>query len=422
MLNENAVAGSVIIDPSCLQAIASILTVNDFSFAQPQAIFQAATALSVSDSPIDVVTIKDKAKELGTTLSDEYLLGIMQTTPTAANAELYAQLVKTDSDKRALHRIATEIDVALKENESPDEIASKVHTALEAIDAKARRDMITSPEAIQGFYEYRAELEAQGKSAIVRTCYDQLDRTLGGGLVNGGLYVVGARPGVGKTSFAMCLADSIASSGMPTLFVSLEMTNIELTAKRLAREGGVNYSQVLMGKLGNEEYQKINKIAPQLSDNPVTITDKPRMTTNDIALAARRVKGVRCIIIDYFGLITPTSRSQSRYERMTDIIDDLKRLAKTLNLPIICLAQLNRENEQRGNKRPVLSDLRETGAVEQDADAVIFLHRESYYSKEETNEWDSESLEVIVAKNRHGRTGKIDMMWFGPTGRIYEQT
>lgn len=420
--SEQAVVGAILIDSACLSAISSILSASDFAFAQTRAVYEAANALSLLNEPIDAVTIQSKAKEQGNTLGNEYLCGLMETTPTAANAELYARLVKKESNKRALHRLALDIDSALEDNGEPDEVAAMVHTVLAELDSKARSDMTNSADAIQAFYDYRADFERAGKQPIVKTCYDQLDRMLGGGLVNGGLYVVGARPGIGKTSMGMCLADNIASNGMPTLFVSLEMTRLELTAKRLARESGVPYNTTLMGKLGNEEYQKINKIAASLSNSPVIMTDKPRMTLNDIALTARRVKGLRCIVVDYFGLITPMTKAKSRYEQYTEIIDDMKRLAKTLNIPIICLAQLNRENEQRGNKRPMLSDLRETGAVEQSADAVIFLHRESYYSREEVNEWDSENLEVIVAKNRHGRTGKIDMMWFGPTGRIYEQT
>lgn len=420
LTNEEAVAGAILIDESCLSAVTAILTESDFAYERPRAIFKAAVTLSAMNEPIDPITISEKMRANGFVADTEYLMRLISSTPTAANVEAYATLVKADSRRRSLRGIADEIAGRLDSGIEPDEVTSDVFSMLDEMERSTPNGLVSGSTAIQEFFSYRAELERTGAKTIVRTGYQNLDNILGGGLVNGGLYVIGARPGSGKTSLAMCLLDNIASTGMPTLFVSLEMTRLELTAKRLSRESGVTYNTVLMRLMGDTEYKAVNEASSRVYTLPVTITDKPHMTVNDIALAARRVKGLKCMCIDYFGLISPNSRKQSRYEQMTEIIDDLKRLAKTLNIPILCLAQLNRENENRADHRPKLSDLRETGAVEQSADAVIFVHREQYYDTA-AEQSDSELMELIVAKNRHGRVGTANMIWFGATGRVYAQ-
>lgn len=418
--NETSVIGAILIEPSCYPEVSKILTADDFQYEQPRDVFEVVTEMSVGGEPIDPVTIADRLKKRHSAAGKEYLVEAMEVTPTAANVIAYANLVKEASNKRKLAGLAMEIHKMLADLSSADEIAAKVYDRLASLEKKS--GTVTSADAMIEFMTHREHID-NGRAAFIRTGYSQLDRLLGGGMANGGVYVVGSRPGMGKTSFGLNVTENVASAGNPCLFVSLEMTRIELTAKRIARDSGLTYSDVLMSKLGTEHYRRMMHSMARLAELPVTITDKPIMSVADIALEARRIKGLKLLCIDYFSLIKPPTKRQKRYEEMSEISGELKMLAKSLDIPILLLAQLNRENESRSNKRPILSDLRETGALEQDATAVMFLHREGYYAHktEDDNghDWESEELEVIVAKNRNGKTGVVPMLWFGNSGRIH---
>jgi replicative DNA helicase len=418
---EQSVAGSILIDPSCIPDVTAIVTADDFLYDRPRALFKAAVDMAAEDEPIDPVTVMERANKSGVKVDAGYIRELMAVTPTAANVLQYARLVKKESQKRYLRSVADTITDELSELAEPEEIAGAVLTMMDKMTAGTTQRLVASPDALREFYEYRAKLEQPGAKVLVRTNYSNLDAMMGGGLVNGNLIIIGARPGMGKTSTAVCLMEQIASAGMPVLFISLEMTRNEITAKRISRESGVPIEQTLMGMMGADEYKRVNAVCQRLHDHPVTITDDPRMTVNDIAMAARQIKGLRCLFIDHFSLITPSNRKAERTVQYTEISNDLKRLAKTLNIPIVCLAQLNRQNEARKDKRAMLSDLRETGAAEQDADAVIFIHRERYYQTDAPPlaDYESEDMELIVAKNRHGKTGTLNMLWFGATGRIH---
>ncbi len=418
---EQSVAGSILIDPSCIPDVSAIVTADDFAYDRPKAIFKAAVDMAAADEPIDPVTVMERANKSGTRVDPEYIRELMQVTPTAANVLAYAELVKKSSRRRQLKSLADTIYEELEVMAEPEEVAGIAYTALDNLTSTTTNRLVASPDALREYYAYRAKLEEPGAKVLVRTNYSALDAMLGGGLMSGNLYFIGARPKMGKTSTAVCLMDNIASAGMPVLFVSLEMTRIQITAKRIARQSGVNYNTVLMQMMGEEEYKKVNAASARLHDLPVTVTDQPRMTVNDIAMTARHVKGLRCIFIDHFSLITPSNRKAERTVQYTEISNELKRLAKTLDVPIVCLAQLNRQNESRKDHRPILSDLRETGAAEQDADAVLFIHRDRYYEqdKKPLEDYESEDMDLIVSANRYGPDGVIKMLWFGATGRIY---
>ena len=422
--SETAVIGSILIDPPCLDEISDLLTADDFHYDKSRTVYEAITAMNLTGESIDPVILKDRLEVNGEEYG-QYILDAMQITPTSANVRKYAELVKEDSSRRKLRQLEKDIGIMLMDRTPPDEISAHIYAELSNMEAKTRHGIVTSADAIQEYMEHRANIDS-GKAVTVKTGYAPLDKMLGGGMTNGSVYVVGARPGMGKTSLGVNIVENVASAGLPCLFVSLEMTRLELTAKRISLESGLSYSDVLMNELDEEQYRALTRELPRLSQLPAHTTDEPRMTVSDIALAARRVKGLRFMCIDYFSLITPMYRSQSRYEQMTSISNDLKALAKTLNIPVLLLAQLNRENEGRSNKRPMLSDLRETGALEQDATAVMFLHREDYYTPKteadnDGEDWHSDPMEVIVSKCRHGGTGTVNMLWFGKTGRIYAE-
>ena len=226
---------------------------------------------------------------------------------------------------------------------------------------------------------------------------------------------------MGKTTAALQFADSIAANVGPVLFVSLEMSLEQIEGKRIARVSGIPSDEILLGNGKNLDYRKIRSAAEELKNLPLHISRRPAATVAQIRRMAKGIPDLQCLVVDYLGKIAPGNPRASRYEATTAISGDLKTLAVELGVPVLCLAQLNRENTGRNDKRPQLSDLRDSGAIEQDADGVIMLHREDYYDADETplKPWESVALELIVRKNRHGRSfGVCSAGFFPATGKI----
>ncbi len=414
---ESAVVGAILLDARCLPVAASILTADDFALEANRAIYKAAIDLERNGQVVDPVTIRER---VGKAVSQDYLLNLMDVTPTAANIEEYAKATRKWSMRRSLSALAERVTERATVGEDPRAVIGDAQRELERIEAQdTAKELSTPGEAILSFYEHRSRVDS-GTGGFVTTGFERLDTLLGGGMVNGGLYVMAARPGMGKTSLALVLADHIAAEG-PTLFVSLEMDTEQIVAKRLSRESGIAYDRLMIGKLDDEEQSKMSLASIELEKLPLSINRKPWATVDDIGNLARRVKGLRCIVVDYFGLIRSTDHRTKRYEAMTEISGHLKTMARSLKVPILCLAQLNRENMNRQGNRPQLSDLRDTGALEQDADGVIFLHRPDYYEKKEEADrhpWEPVTMQIILEKNRHGQTGICDAVCYLATGRI----
>lgn len=423
---ENSVAGSLFIDPSCLLEITEIISPQDLCYEAPRAVLEAAIALNMDNAVIDPLTIQEKAAKLGVQLSKDYIFQAMNNTVTSAHAAEYAKLVRKSSQNRRLYGLTQEMQERLVEHAEPNEIISEAYTRLETVATSgSSREIVSSMDAISEWYNKRSEIDSGGSVPAVKTGFDSLDSALGGGMTNGGLYIIGARPGVGKTTVGLAISDNIAARGEPVLFVSMEMSMNEISAKRVARVAGIPYHLALIGPMSGDDYRKALLHVDKLCEASLYLADKPQMTVQDILFAAQRIKGrkgLAAVCVDYLNIIKAPPSKGSRYEKFTEISNDLKRMAGTLNVPVICLAQLNRENEGRSNKRPILSDLRDTGAIEQDANAVIFLHREAYYNRddEDRQPYDAEELELIIAKCRNGTPGKVAMAWYGATGRIME--
>ena len=254
-------------------------------------------------------------------------------------------------------------------------------------------------------------MEEGTASGFVPTGFRDIDILLGGGMLSSGMYILAARPGMGKTTVALNIADRVAERTGPVVFVSLEMDEEQLMAKRLSRLSGIPGNRLLMDKRTGPEGGRLAEVRSKLSRLPVHISQRPAVTVDDIALLARKVKGVKLLVVDYIGKITPGQGAQrkNRIEYMTEISGALKTLARTLRIPVLVLCQLNRQTEGQSDKVPQLSHLRDTGATEQDADGVIFLYREDYYAEKKPSGFDPSPLEIIVAKNRHGSTGKCEM-------------
>lgn len=361
--------------------------------------------------PIDPVTVKAMAA-----VSGEYLLELMDVTATAANAELYALETRKASMQRSIAALAEEL--AAKADDDPREMIDRAKAELERIESQDTAKELASPdEAMLEFYAHRDEVDS-GQRGCVPTGLGVVDKILGGGMLNSGMYVVAARPGMGKTAMAIQVMDHVAQEG-PVLFVSLEMDLEQIEARRISRVSGISSTALLMDRLTDQEQDRMAEAADKIRALPVSINRKPTATVADIEHMARKIKGLRCIVVDYLGKVSPGTKKQSRYEYMTEISGELKTMARTFRVPVMVLAQLNRENTNRAEKRPQLSDLRDTGAIEQDADGVIFLHRPDYYEdKTERAPWAPVELEVIVEKNRHGETGKCSAAFYMRTGKI----
>lgn len=416
---EISLVGSLLLDARCLPEVAATVTADDFSLGVCSAIFNAAVALDAEGSPIDPVSIRDRCAKDGGAVTSQFIAECMDVTSTAANAGMFARLTREGALRRSLATMAQELEERATGGQEPrqtlDYLADFLRTA-EATDTSG--ELRTTQDCLLDFLAFREDLDAGEADAFLSTQLPPLDRLLGGGLLPGGLYIIGARPGMGKTTLGLWLADAVAQ---PTLFVSLEMGEREITAKRLARESGLPYTTLLMGALDEGEYGRLAQATQKLNTRPVTVNRKPSACVADIARMARRVPGLRLVIVDYLGLIRPSSAKVSRYEAITQISGALKQLARTLGVPVVALAQLNRETAL-GAKRPTLVNLRDSGSIEQDADAVLLLHNEAYYAQKEDAPPDPATpaiVECILAKNRHGPTGKTDLTVYFSTGRIY---
>ena len=418
---EQSVVGSILLDPRCLPEVERVLRPEDLRLEADRVLYLAALALEREGGKLDSVTILDRARKLGGQVSTEYALQLMEITPTAANVGEYIKLVREDRLREALGETAGRILERVEGREAPAAILADAGRRLDDLAARGSTGTLVSPtEGLLAFYRQRDAVDDGDAKGYVCTGYMALDELLGGGLLNSGLYLLAARPGMGKTTLALNIADRVAQAD-PVLFVSLEMDTEQLSAKRLSRETGVPTQKLLMQPLTQEEEDRVAEAAKKLSGLSLWSNAAPTVTVDDIGVLARSIGGLRLIVVDYFGKILPPpeSRRAGRYEYTTEISGALKNLARILRIPILTLCQLNREVETRQDKRPQLSDLRDTGALEQDADGVIFLYREDYYADRDSVDPNVPSvLDVDLAKNRHGGVGSCKLAFSLATSKI----
>ena len=418
---EQTVIGSILLDPRCLPEVERSLRPEDFRLEADRVLYQAALALERAGGKLDPVTILAQAQKSGTELSRQYVLELMEITPTAANVGEYIRLVREDRLRDGLLETAEAIRSGVTAREDPTALLSSAGQRLDSLAARGSTGKLVSPnDGLLAYYRQREAIEAGDAKGYVCTGYMALDELLGGGMLNSGLYLLAARPGMGKTTLALNIADRVAQAD-PVLFVSLEMDTEQLSAKRISRETGIPSQKLLMQALTQEEEDRVAAASRKLAGLALWSNAAPTVTVDDIGVLARSVGGLRLIVVDYFGKILPPAeaRRSGRYEYTTEISGALKNLARTLRIPILTLCQLNREVEGRQDKRPQLSDLRDTGALEQDADGVIFLYREDYYAARDSVDPNVPSLlEVDLAKNRHGAVGSCKLAFALATSKI----
>ena len=414
---EQAVLGSILIDSRCLTEIIGIVRPEDFYLQQNREIYETIYTMFNFSQTIDPVTVLDKMRELGVyhDNSRDYILQLMEITPTAANAVRYANIVKDKAMLRALSDASTDISKMVEEQVgTTSEILEAAEKKIYAIRKGERGDSLEPiGVTLHKVFDRLTEL-SQSDSAIpgMSTGMRDLDKKING-LNNSDLLLVAARPAMGKSAFALNLALNVAKKYKKTVAVfNLEMSREQLAMRLLAIESFVDGQKMQTGKLTEEEWSKLSMASVALSQTDIRIDDNPSITVAEMNAKCRRVENLGMVVIDYLQLMQGSGYGKgggdSRVNIVSDISRSLKIMAKELNVPVICLSQLSRGPESRTDKRPMLSDLRESGAIEQDADEVLFLYRDEYYNE---NTEDKGVAECIVSKNRHGEVGTVKLQW-----------
>ena len=415
---EQAVLGSMLIDPRCVPDVIEQLRPEDFYIRQNREIYETIYSMFNFSLTIDPVTVLENMRKNGVydeNVSRNYILQLMDTTPTAANVGEYVAIIK---DKTLLRRIAeTAGDMTAMVQQGTDSGQDVLEAAEQRIYAirqgRSSRGLTPISDVLFDVYDRLSELAASDSAVPgLSTGLKDLDRAISG-LNKSDLILLAARPGMGKTSMALnLLLNTGKSSGKSVVFFSLEMSREQLAMRLLSNEAFIDNKKLTTGNLDDEDWSKIALACAALNQTKILIDDNPMLTVADMLAKCRRVEDLGLICIDYLQLMQSSGgrsyAGENRQQAVSDISRSLKIMAKELNVPVLCLSQLSRANESRSDKRPMLSDLRESGAIEQDADIVLFLYRDDYYNE------DSEKhniAECIVAKNRHGETGKVELRW-----------
>ena len=417
---EQAVLGSILIDSRCVADVIGIVRPEDFYLRQNREIFESIYTMFNFSQTIDPVTVLDKMRELGyyQDNSREYVLQLMEITPTAANAVRYASIVRDKAMLRGLATAATEIsETVYNQVGTPAEMLESAEKKIYALRKGERGDSLEHIGTIlHKVFDHLTEL-SQSDSAIpgLSTCLRDLDAKING-LNKSDLLLVAARPAMGKTAFVLSMAKNMAiDHNSPVAIFSLEMSNQELVQRLVINVSEIPGEKIKRGDLSNAEWKQLQTRIECLESAPIYIDDTANMSISELCSKARRLsseRGIKCIIIDYLQLMNASGMSYGSREQEVSIISrSLKGLAKELNIPVIALSQLNRGVEQRSrdDKTPQLSDLRESGAIEQDADMVVFIHRPEYYGITTDKEGNSNEgvAEIIIAKHRSGSVGTV---------------
>ncbi len=416
---EQAVLGSILIDSRCVADVIGLLRVEDFYLEQNREIYEAIYTMFNYSQTIDPVTVLDKMRQLGYyhDNSRDYILQLMEITPTAANVVRYAGIVRDKAMLRGLEQAGKDIvETVTTQVGTPAEMLESAEKKIYALRKGERGDSLEHIGTIlHKVFDHLTEL-SQSDSAIpgLSTGLRDLDAKING-LNKSDLLLVAARPAMGKSAFALNLSVNVAKKYKKTVAVfNLEMSREQLAMRLLASESFIELQKLTTGKLSEDEWNKLCMASAALSQTDIRIDDNPSVTVADINAKCRRLDNLGLIVIDYLQLMQGSGYGKGSDNRVTvvsDISRALKIMAKELNVPVVCLSQLNRAAESRSDKRPMLSDLRESGAIEQDADSVMMLYRDDYYNPDTE---DKNIAECIVAKNRHGETGTVKLQWFGP--------
>ena len=413
---EQAVLGSIVIDPSCVPLMLEMLNPEDFYIENHRIIFETVMTMFTMGKKIDYVTILDELKMSGYKgqIDRQFFLELVEITPTSANAEQYAEIVRGKSMLRDLQSVSNEIiELTKNEQEDPQDVAELAEQKVYAVrQGREVKGLTPLKSAIKDVYDRLDELAlTPGKLPGITTGFSGIDNFIGG-LNKSELILLAARPGMGKTSIVLNMATAAAkASGKTVVIFQLEMSKDQLASRLLSSEALVDSKKLRMGNLTDEEWIKIAGASANLNKLNILIDDQSDIKVSEMKAKCRRLGDkLGLIIIDYLQLMQGSKKTDNRVQEVSEISRGLKIMAKELNVPVLCCSQLSRAAEGRSDKRPMLSDLRESGAIEQDADIVMFLYRDDYYNPDT----DKKNVaECIIAKNRHGEVGTVEMQWLG---------
>ncbi|MBO5203024.1 MAG: replicative DNA helicase [Clostridia bacterium] len=419
LVTEQSLLGSIIIAPDTLDDVVQIISPNDFYIEEHAQIFTAIKELFLNSKDIDFVTLVDALVTKGVyteSAATDYITQLVHRGNNALNVKDYAKIIKDKSLLRRLIDVCNEVsDKAYSEEGEAarlvDYAESLVFDIAQGRDSKNFRHI---SDVINDVYKNLHTMATEGEAAQgTKTGFSGVDQVLAG-MGNSDLILVGARPGMGKTSFALNIATNVAVQSKKTVCIfSLEMSAEQLVSRIISSEAMIDSYALRTGNLDSKQWNEIAKTTTKLAGCNILIDDTTGMTVTGMKGKLRRVKDLGLVVVDYLGLMQSDRRIDNRVNEVAEISRNLKIMAKELNVPVVCCAQLSRGPESRTDKRPMLSDLRDSGAIEQDADIVIFLYKDDYYDKQENSNEEGCIAEVIIAKNRHGSTSTVKMGWIG---------
>lgn len=421
---EQSVIGAIIKNPSAIPEVVELIKPDYFYSPQHRAIYSVIVHMYTSGKPADIVTVLNEIQKMNIFENQaegrRYLAEIANILPSTANVTSYCRIVADKYLIRSLATVAKNIIESINsgENDSQLLIDSAEQQIYDIRQGRNMKGLVPISEAVTEAYDRLGKISGPDKEKYIgaKTGFSLLDSIISG-LNKSDLVIIAARPAMGKTAFAMNIAVNVAKRTEKSVVTfNLEMSSEQLALRMLSTESLVDSNRLRNGRITNDEWIKLATGAGYLSTMPIYIDDTASISVQQIKAKLRRVRNLGLVIIDYLQLISSSSsRHENRAIEVSEITRQLKIMAKELNVPVILLSQLSRGVESRTDKRPMLSDLRESGSIEQDADIVLFLYRDAYYNKESTKQNISE---CIVAKNRHGETGTIELIWDGKYTRF----
>lgn len=423
LVAEKSLLGAIIINNDVLPEVLSIVRPRDFYEPRHQLIFQAICDLYDHHKPIDLLTLTSELKskkQLNEIGKASYLAELSNFVPAASHAKAYAEIIERNSVRRRLIAAGTQIAESAYEDDvnTDDLIGSAEKELFEVSDKIIKSDYVPMDELLVDAFDRIEELH-KNKGALrgLKTGFRDIDKKTAG-FQKGDLVIIGARPAMGKTTFAQNLAYNIASINKKgVLFFSMEMAANEIVDRMISDVSGVDNWKMRTGNLTDEEFQKIGDALADMDEIPIYIDSTSSMTIMELRNKARRAMhdhDIGIVIVDYLQLISGSNRyAGNRVQEVSEVSRGLKILARELSIPVIALAQLSRNVTGRDDPRPVLSDLRDSGSIEQDADLVMFLHRPDYYKQNQDDYEETHITELLIAKHRHGAVGKIEL-YFHP--------
>ena len=424
---EQSVLGGLMLDNEAWDKIADIIVEEDFYRHDHRQIFRAIQGLAEKNQPFDVVTLSEQLNavhELENVGGLSYLGTLAKNTPSAANIAAYAKIVRERSVMRQLISVGNRISESCYDSEgrSSEELLDQAETLVFKIaeqGSRGRRDFTSIKDLlVKAVDRIDALFQQDNPITGVATGYNDFD-DMTSGLQASDLVIVAGRPSMGKTTFALNIAENAAlKCGVPVAVFSMEMPGEQLAMRLLSSLGRIDQHKLRTGKLEDEDWPRLTSAVGLLAEAKMFIDDTPGLTPNELRARARRLArehGLGMIVIDYLQLMQTSGRSENRTNEISEISRSLKGLAKELNVPVIALSQLNRSLEQRPNKRPVMSDLRESGAIEQDADVIVFIYRDEVYNEDSP---DKGTAEIIIGKQRNGPIGHCRLTFLGQYTRF----